>query len=48
MKSNTTQETISSRDATQGIKLGTMRYVLGVSLLLSIVAGMVIWNIFAT
>lgn len=39
--------TLSAVAATQGIKLGTMRYVLGFSLALAAVAGMVIWNLFA-
>ncbi len=38
---------ISEIKASGGVKLGSMRYVLGVSLALAIVAGVVIWNIFA-
>lgn len=48
MQSNSKQQTISSDEATQAIKLGTMRYVLGFSLLLTAIAGMVIWNLFAS
>jgi hypothetical protein len=40
-------QTISSRNARGGIKLGTMRYVLAFSLVLATIAGMVIWNLFA-
>ena len=32
--------------ASQGIKLGHMRYVLGISLALSVVAGLVLWAFF--
>jgi hypothetical protein len=38
---------ISEIKASQGIKLGSVRYVLVVSLVLAAVAGMIIWNIFA-
>jgi hypothetical protein len=48
MQSNSKQQTISSSDATQAIKPGTMRYVLGFTLLLTTIAGMVIWNLFAS
>jgi hypothetical protein len=33
--------------ASQGIKLGSVRYVLVISLVLAGVAGVIIWNIFA-
>jgi hypothetical protein len=38
---------ISEIKASQGIKLGSVRYVLAISLLLAAIAGMIIWNIFA-
>jgi hypothetical protein len=38
---------VSEVKASQGVKLGSVRYVLGISLVLAAVAGMVIWNIFA-
>ena len=38
---------ISERRASGGIKLGSMRYVLLVSLALAGVAGVILWNIFA-
>jgi hypothetical protein len=38
---------ISEVNASQGIKLGSVRYVLGISLVLAAVAGVVLWNNFA-
>ena len=38
---------LSEVKASQGVKLGSVRYVLGISLVLVAVAGIVIWNIFA-
>lgn len=38
---------ISEVEASGGQKLKSVRYVLGISLVLAIVAGMIIWNIFA-
>jgi hypothetical protein len=38
---------ISEVEASQGVKLGSVRYVLGVSLALAAVAGVIIWNLFA-
>jgi hypothetical protein len=38
---------ISERKASQGAKLGSVRYVLGISLALAAVAGVIIWNWFA-
>jgi hypothetical protein len=38
---------ISEVGASQGVKLGSVRYVLVVSLVLAAIAGVVIWNIFA-
>ena len=35
---------ISAQDARQGKKLGVMRYVLGISLTLAIVAGVIIYS----
>jgi hypothetical protein len=39
---------ISAGDASGGKKLGVMRYVLGISLVLAVVVGVVLWNMFAT
>jgi hypothetical protein len=39
---------ISATDASGGKKLGVMRYVLGVSVVLATVVGIVLWNIYAT
>jgi hypothetical protein len=35
-------------DASGGKKLGVMRYVLGVSVTLAAVAGVIVWNVYAT
>ena len=34
--------------ASGGIKLGSVRYVLGISVALATVAGIVLWNVYAT
>ena len=48
MTSHETQPVeISGTKASGGIKLGTVRYVLGGSLVLAVLAGMIIWNVFA-
>ena len=39
-------KTISGQDARQGKKLGVMRYVLEISIVLAIIAGVVIWTVF--
>jgi len=39
---------ISATDASGGKKLGVMRYVLGISIALATVVGVVLWNIYAT
>ena len=39
-------KTITAQDARQGKKLGVMRYVLEISLALSVIAGVVIWTVF--
>jgi hypothetical protein len=39
---------ISATNASGGKKLGVMRYVLGISLILATVAGVILWNIYAT
>ena len=39
---------LSATKASGGIKLGVMRYVLGISLALAAIAGIVLWNIYAT
>jgi hypothetical protein len=38
---------ISQIKASQGVKLGSVRYVLLISLVLAAIAGVVIWNVFA-
>jgi hypothetical protein len=38
---------ITEVKASGGVKLGSVRYVLAVGLMLAAVAGVVIWNIFA-
>ena len=38
---------ISEVKASGGLKLKSVRYVLGISLVLAVVAGVIIWNIFA-
>jgi hypothetical protein len=38
---------ISATDASGGKKLGVMRYILGISIVLAAVAGVVLWNIYA-
>jgi hypothetical protein len=38
---------ISTTKASGGVKLGAMRYVLGLSIVLAAIAGVVIWNIYA-
>lgn len=44
---NETPVVISEEKASGGIKLGSVRYVLAISILLAAVAGMIIWNVFA-
>jgi hypothetical protein len=39
---------ISATDASGGKKLGVMRYVLGISIALATVAGVILWNVYAT
>jgi hypothetical protein len=39
---------ISAIDASGGKKLGVMRYVLGISIALATVVGVILWNIYAT
>jgi hypothetical protein len=39
---------ISATKASGGVKLGVMRYVLGISVVLVTVAGIILWNIYAT
>jgi len=38
---------LSETKASGGVKLGSVRYVLGISLALAAVAGVIIWNAFA-
>jgi hypothetical protein len=47
MTMNNDRSSISEVKASGGVKLGSVRYVLAVSLVLATVAGVVIWNIFA-
>ena len=47
MTTNNDRSSVSEIKASGGVKLGSVRYVLGVSLALVTVAGVVIWNIFA-
>jgi hypothetical protein len=39
---------ISTTKASGGVKLGVMRYVLIISVVLAAVAGIILWNIYAT
>jgi hypothetical protein len=39
---------ISATDASGGKKLGVMRYVLAISAALAVVAGVILWNVYAT
>jgi hypothetical protein len=39
---------ISATKASGGVKLHAMRYVLGISIALATVAGIILWNIYAT
>jgi len=39
---------ISATKASGGIKLHAMRYVLGISLALAAIAGVILWNMYAT
>ena len=39
---------ISPIKASGGIKLGSVRYVLGISVALATAAGIVLWNVYAT
>jgi hypothetical protein len=38
---------ISEIKASGGIKLGSVRYMLGISLALAALAGVIIWNVFS-
>jgi hypothetical protein len=38
------KKTLSEVKASGGIKLGEMRYVLGISLALAVIAGVVLWS----
>ena len=46
MTQNDQQTILSDVEASQGIKLGHMRYVLGISLALSVIAALVLWFFF--
>jgi hypothetical protein len=39
---------ISTTKASGGVKLGVMRYVLVISIVLATVVGIILWNIYAT
>jgi hypothetical protein len=48
MTTKTDQQTILSEvEASQGIELGHIRYVLGISLALSVVAGLALWSFYS-
>lgn len=38
---------LSETKASGGVKLGSVRYVLGISIALAAVAGIILWNMFA-
>jgi len=38
---------ISATDASGGMKLGVMRYVLGISVVLAILTSVILWNVYA-
>jgi hypothetical protein len=40
-------QVVSEVKASGGVKLGSVRYVLGISIALAAIAGVIIWNIFA-
>jgi hypothetical protein len=42
------QVDISATDASGGKKLRVMRYVLGISIVLAILAGVILWNTYAS
>jgi len=46
MTQSNRETVLSDIEASQGIKLGHMRYVLGISLALSVFAGLVLWSFF--
>jgi hypothetical protein len=41
------KQEISATKASGGVKLGSVRYVLGISIALAAVAGMILWNLYA-
>ena len=47
MDTGTDSPTLTETQASGGKKLGSVRYVLAVSLALAAVAGVVVWNVFA-
>ena len=47
MSQNDHHTILSEREATQGIKFGHMRYVLGISLGLCVAAGLAFWSYFS-
>ncbi len=48
MKPDVEHSTVLTEDeATQGVKLGSVRYVLEISIAMAAVAGIAIWNAFA-
>jgi hypothetical protein len=46
MTQSNRQTVLSGVQASQGIQLGHMRYVLGISLALSAIAGLFLWTFF--
>ena len=47
MDTGTNHPTLSETQASGGKKLDSVRYVLAVSLVLAVVAGIILWNVFA-
>ncbi|MDB5740768.1 MAG: hypothetical protein JWP16_1808 [Alphaproteobacteria bacterium] len=41
------KQEISATRASGGVKLGSVRYVLGISLALVVIAGIILWNLYA-
>jgi hypothetical protein len=47
MNTDSNRTELSEEKASGGIKLGSVRYVLRVSVVLAAIAGVILWNIFA-
>jgi hypothetical protein len=48
MKTHNDKTVLSEVKASGGVKLGSVRYVLVISLILAGLVGMIIWNIYST